>query len=289
MKYIYRIEQIASKMCQIPEEFHILCYSINELCIEPFLLFMVEKKNDMLSFPKIHTTPNNTTNTETTIDIDDPNYIESILNEYLNCQFNYYGMVCDMNNNYYAVVNIEMDIINSNVNPNIFYAISSEIINNKKIFNYSFSEDIIHLFLNTPTFFLLIDKITKYPYKLPDVAYKIVSNEEINYYLTFGNEKEKVFENCDEYYFFNKSFAAIKSSASITSSLIRYALFTGHKIYFENNDSFILNDYEIQDLLKNDKYKTLIINYDDSTNDLPDILVTNYHNFVPLSFELKMN
>jgi hypothetical protein len=288
MKYIYRIEQIASKMCPIPEELNILCYSINEVCIEPFLLFMVEKKNDVLSFPKINTHLTTTINTSTMVDIDDPNYVENMLTEYLNCQINYHGIVCDVDNNYYAVVNIGMDLINQNQNQNLFYAISSEIINNKKLFNYPFSQDIIHLFLNTPTFFLLIDKTTKYPYKLPDVAYKIVSNEKINYYLTFGNEKEKVFENCDEYYFFNKSFDQSLTS-SLTTSLIRYALFTGHKLYFENNDSFMLNDYEIQDMLKNDKYKTIIINYDDSTNDLPDILVMNYNNFVPLSFELKMN
>ena len=162
---------------------------------------------------------------------------------------------------------------------NIFYALATEIINNKKLYNYLFSEEIINLFLNTPTFYMLINKNTKYPYKMPDVAYKSVNTEMSNYYFIFGNEKEKVFENCDEYYFFNKSF----SIPIINTSLIRYALFTGNKIYYENNDLLELNDYEINEMLKNDKYKTIIISYDNSKINLYDILVLNYKNFIPLT------
>ena len=114
---------------------------------------------------------------------------------------------------------------------------------------------------------------------MPDVAYKSVNTEMSNYYFIFGNEKEKVFENCDEYYFFNKSF----SIPIINTSLIRYALFTGNKIYYENNDLLELNDYEINEMLKNDKYKTIIISYDNSKINLYDILVLNYKNFIPLT------
>ena len=88
-----------------------------------------------------------------------------------------------------------------------------------------------------------------------------------------------MFESCDEYYFFNKSMNNLLRHVTI----IRYAIFTGNKIYYENNNEFTLNDYEINKLLKNDKYKTIIISYLDENINHPDMLVINYNNFVALS------
>ena len=156
MNYVYRIEQIASKMCVVPGEFTILCYSINTDCIEPFLLFMVEKQNDQkLNFPKIKI--------KMQVDsVEDDNcdhrYVETRLMEYFNCDINYLGMVCDISDNYYAVVKMEHDMLKDTNTNNIFYALATEIINNKKLYNYLFSEEIINLFLNTPTFYMLINK-----------------------------------------------------------------------------------------------------------------------------------
>ena len=47
--YTYLIEKNASKMVQLPShqyQLNVLCYSINEDIMEPFLLFMVEEKNN---------------------------------------------------------------------------------------------------------------------------------------------------------------------------------------------------------------------------------------------------
>jgi hypothetical protein len=265
-EYTYIVEKKASKMCQLPSnqyQLNILCYLINEDIVEPFLLFMVEKINNFFHFPKLLLPLNFEENFD----------IENALTEIIQQEFIYHGIVCDTFNNYYAVIRTQST-------ENNYFALASEIINNKKIYNYSFSKEIINLFIRNPSFYLLINKKTKYAYKLPDVAYKYINSDEINYYLNFNNKKEKFFESCDEYYFFNKSIS--NSLRHVT--IVRYALFTGNKIHFENNNELILNDYEINELLENDKYKTIIISYLNANNNYPDILVINYNNFIALSF-----
>lgn len=263
--YTYFIEENASKLCQLPtyqHELNILCYSINEDIIEPFLLFMVKEKNNLLNFPKLLLPANEEFN------------VEDELSNIFSQPFIYHGIICDKFNNYYAVVKVN-DILDGN-----FFALATEIMNNKKIYNYSFSKEIINTFIKNPIFYLLIDKNTRYAYKLPDVAYKYINSDEVNYYLNFKSKKEKFFESCDEYYFFNKSI----NSELRYITIVRYAIFTGNKIHFENNDELILNDYEIDELLENDKYKTIIISYLNQNHNYPDILVINYDNFLPLSY-----
>jgi hypothetical protein len=55
-EYTYIVEKKASKMCQLPSnqcQLNILCYLVNEDIIEPFLLFMVKKINNIFNFPKL--------------------------------------------------------------------------------------------------------------------------------------------------------------------------------------------------------------------------------------------
>ena len=268
-KYTYIIEKKASKIFELPSrhyQLNILCYSINEDIINPFLLFMVEQKNNCLNFPKL------------LLNYNEFNIEDELIN-IIPYPFVYHGIICDTYNNHYGVVRINKfleEIPNKN-----YFVLATEIINNKKIYNYLFSKEIINLFICNPSLYLLINTNTKYAYKLPDVAYKYINSDEENYYLNFGNRKEKFFESCDEYYFFNKSINYSLRHVTI----IRYALFTGNKIHFENNDELILNDYEINELLKNDKYKTIIISYlnQSQNHNYPDILVLNYNNFIPLS------
>lgn len=269
-EYTYIVEKNASKMCQIPsnqKQLNIICYSINEDIIEPFLLFMVEKINNFFNFPKL----------VLPLNFEENFNIENSISEIIhNNSFIYQGIVCDTFDNYYAVVRIETPL----ETENNYFVLATEIINNKKIYNYSFSKEIINLFIHNPSFYLLINKKTKYAYKLPDVAYKYINSDEINYYLNFNNKKEKFFENCDEYYFFNKSISNLLRHVTI----VRYALFSGNKIHFENNDELTLTNYEINELLENDKYKTIIISYLNKNDNYPDILVVNYNIFLALSY-----
>jgi hypothetical protein len=271
------IETNASKLFELPSkhyQLNILGYSINEDIINPFLLFMVQEKNNFLTFPKL------------LLDCDEEFNIENKLLDIIPHTFIYHGVVCDLNNNYYAVVNIVNTDIDMNVYTNLnkvnqqnnYFVLATEIINYKKMYNYLFSKEIINLFMYNPSFYSLINKNTNYSYKLPDVAYKYINLDEENYYLNFENKKEKLFESCDEYYFFNK----FMNDSLRHVTIVRYALFTGNIIYYENNDDLKLNDYEINKILENKKYKNIIIFYSNQNHN-PDILAIDYNNFISLS------
>ena len=274
--YICKIKENVFEIFDFPPnnfELKLLCYSVNENIINPFLIFMMEKKEDnILNFPRL------TFTCDENIDIQDK------ISELISEKYTYHGIIQNRNY-YYAVVelkefnNMEKNNNTYNNTNNYYFALATEIINYKKIYNYQISTEIINLFMDNPAFYLLIDKNTNYPYKLPDVGYKYINKDEENYYLNFGSKKEKIFESCDEYYFFNKSINNLLRHVTI----VRYALFTGNKIYYENENEFMLNDYEINKLLENDKYKTIIICYLNENINYPDILVLNYNNFIPLS------
>jgi hypothetical protein len=264
----YIIETNASKIFEFPSkhyQLNILCYSINKDIINPFLLFMVQKTNNLLTFPKL------------LLDCDEEFNIENKLLDIIPYTFIYHGIVSDLNNNHYAVVNITNTNTNTNQQNN-YFVLATEIINYKKMYNYLFSKEIINLFMHNPSFYLLINKNTNYAYKLPDVVYKYINFDEENYYLNFENKKEKFFESCGEYYFFNKSIN--NSLRHVT--IVRYALFTGNTIYYENNNELAMNDNEINKLLENKKYKNIIILYLNQNHN-PDILVVDYNNFISLS------
>jgi hypothetical protein len=283
--YEYLIEKYASKLYKLPEnitKINLLCYTINSNIIFPFLLFLLFKDEDnILKFPIIE------------INNDEP--FENMINEYFNKYFNYFdisynGIIC--NNNIYFLM-IEIKIKNNFLDfseqyPNIYFSLSSEIINYKKINNYLIDKNITQMFLNIPEFGILYDKNNKINYKIPDVAYKIISHEQLNYFLFFQNKKENNFNLINDYYFFyrklkiNENENDNKSENENKKYIFRYALFCGNKLRFEMNDTISITDFEINELLKFDTYKTLYILH--TMSDLPDILAINENNFTLLTY-----
>ena len=267
----YQLEKMASKQYAIQEpnvKINILCYNICTDLIEPFLLFMLkhDKQLNEMIFPFV-------------MSDDTDEDIEDKICDLLTLQnIVYYGILCDNLDNYFAIVKI-IDIPKIKT-ENIYFSPTTEIINNKKIYDIPIQHNITKIFINTPIIGMLLDKKTKYFYNLPDVVYKHADKNNENSLLIFGNEKEKIFESCDEYYFFNRKYIYNNLNC------IRFAMFVGNKVHFENNDELILTDAEINHLLKNDKYKTIIISYTNFTNQNPDILSLDYNNFIPISFHL---
>lgn len=283
--WIYPIANKASKIYKPPEKINLLCYTVNESSMYPFLLFLFEKNtvDNILYFPTINI-------------LDEDIQIDELIHQKIlemekssHLIIDYKGIVCDNDDNYFFVVELK----EYNFNENIYFALSSEIINNKKFYyknininiNINISENIyinidrkiINIFTNNPIFGLLINLDTKFPYKLPDVVFKKIKKEEINYYLTFGSKKEQIFESCDEYYYFNRSIE--NTNIDNEYCYIKYALFCGNKIHFETDeDGLTLTNYELYELLDDDIYKTLYITYLENLS-LPDMLVMNSHNF----------
>ena len=289
--YEYLIEKYASKLYKLPEnitKINLLCYTINSNIIFPFLLFLLFKDEDnILKFP--------------IIEINNDESFENMINEYFNKYFNYFdisynGIIC--NNNIYFLM-IEIKIKNNYLDfseqyPNIYFSLSSEIINYKKINNYLIDKNITQMFLNIPEFGILYDKNNKINYKIPDVAYKIISHEQLNYFLFFQNKKENNFNLINDYYFFyrklkindnennNKNDNKSENENENEKYIFRYALFCGNKLRFEMNDTISITDFEINELLKFDTYKTLYILH--TMSDLPDILAINENNFTLLTY-----
>jgi len=278
--YYYSVEEIASKMYELPEncnELNVLCYNINTKIVEPFLLFMMKKDEttNIMNFFKIFNNLNDIYEIEKNVDL--------LMKHIGFVNYIYYGIICDNFENYFVVVEIK-NFENFNtiffLKKNIYFSLTSEIINSKKIFGFSINEKITEIFTNTPMIGILTNNKNKKIYKLPDVAYKYINKHQENYYSIFANEKEKLFESCDEYYFFNREYLTNLNNLD-TICCIKYATFTDNQIYFENEECFSLTDHEIDEILLNHKYKTLFINYlNGNSEQNPDLLVVNYNSFI---------
>lgn len=286
--YFYLVEEKATKMYELPKncsELNVLCYYVNTQIIEPFLLFAMKKDNvtNSLNFFKIL---NNSTNVINSTNETNNYKIEENVDELMHdIGFNnylYHGIICDNFDNYFVAIEIKNNEYNNKNNIN--FLLTTEIINNKTFLNILINEKVVDIFTNTPMFGILMNKFNNNIklYKLPDVAYKYINKCNKNYYLLFGNEKEKLFENCDEYYFFNREYLSKYNNLG-EICCIRYAIFNDNKIYFENNDLFSLTDCEIDEILSTCKYKTLLISYlNNNAEQNADLLVVNYNCFISL-------
>jgi len=283
--YFYSVEEIATKMYELPEncnELNVLCYHINNKIVEPFLLFMVKKDEttNTMDFFKIL----NDANKNNIYEIE--KNVDALMKHAGFINYLYHGIICDNFENYFVVIEIKnFESCNKNIilKNNIYFSLTTEIINYKKIFEFQINEKITEIFTNTPMLGILTtnDKNKKI-YKLPDIAYKYTNKCQQNYYSIFGNEKEKIFENCDEYYFFNREYLTNLNNLD-TICCIKYAIFTDNQIYFENEEHFSLTDDEINEILLDNKYKTLFINYlNGNPEQNYDLLAVNYNSFISL-------
>ena len=101
--YIYAIQENASKIFDFPSDTHeliinILCYNVNQNSINPFLLFMVKKDENTneLIFPKL------------LLICDEEFNIKDKLSEIIKNDFTYHGLIRDIQNNYYIVVEMRI-------------------------------------------------------------------------------------------------------------------------------------------------------------------------------------
>lgn len=292
------IENHASKIYQLPEhttEIKLFCYTICTTCMYPFLMFLLNKTNDTLSFPTIHVNISLTA--------------EEQLNEYFrnylqHLDINYKGIMY-YDNFHFFVVELKMNVnMNANIMDgvkNVYMVLPSEIINCKKIYNYPIDKKIIQMFASIPEFGLLHNNAI--PYKIPDVAYKLIDDVEVNYYSFFKGKKENKFSLNEDYYYFYRQFnTAINRlkidnnncSSNVKKYIFRYAIFCENNYIFESNieinsqcstntisNKLTLDDQDVNELLKNKK--TLYICHD-SINSTEDLLVADEIHFELLSF-----
>jgi hypothetical protein len=187
----------------------------------------------------------------------------------------------------YVLVNI------SDINISIFgsyfsnytthlFALPSEIINMKKIYDIDIDYETNQLFTEMPQIGLLTNPYTNNYYLLPDIVYTKNNRKMAEFYSIFGNSKTKVYESCGKYYYFYRDLKNTQkyNDVSYEECINRYALFVESNIYLEENNDFSLTDKEIE----NYSEPCITICYLHKHNSKPDMLVKKYENFVCLTY-----
>jgi hypothetical protein len=237
----------------------IVCYNINNEINIPFMQIMLEKTlvNDLtLPFITIKDFISNEDINEIII-----NKIKLNLNTIIGNEKNinknsiiFDGYFIDKkNDNYIAFVNIsniDIKYLTVTNNDKIYFTLISEIINYKKFYNtIKINKNTINFFISNIDLFLLYkDENNINSYNIPDVCYTIDEIDKCKFKLIFG--QTPIYNN---YYFYssiNNCFKYIDNNKK--NGIVRYAIF-----YNENN---IINNFDY------------------------DIVLSNYDDFVPLSY-----
>lgn len=268
---------------------NIICYNIETRLKYPFLQFIMEKVpycnnivKEQLIFPYVFVRKSQSNNIKDLVLEKikiclDVLKCKNIINEDM-----YKGIIFDNDLlTSYALVNITgIDLcgINFMRQTTNWIVLPSEIINNQQVLNIDIDINVIKLFTNIREIGQLHNIKTNKYFILPDVVYTGDEKKVSEFKSIFGNIKTKMYDNCGEYYFFNRSMSSVVKNKEW---LNRYALFTEGKMYFEDKDMFTLNDEVIEY-----KYpeQCIIICYLNEDNFNPDILLKNINSSVCLSY-----
>jgi hypothetical protein len=327
MDYKYLLEEKANKNLTFNDivnenggcVLNIICYHVESQYKYPFLQFMMEKipycnniVKEQLILPYLFMRDSSSSIEETVLQ-----RVKSNL-DVIGCDYNrvtsdmFKGIVVEEDGRSpYALVNITgIDIYGLNFmrQTTCWFVLPNEIINTKKVCNIDIDHEVTQLFTDIPYLCFLENTKTNTNYMIPDVVYTGSEIKKAEFQSIFGNTKQKVYENCGEYYFFYRSFSdAVKdggwlkdckskkigdriivdsdSNKYITGCINRYALFVEGKIYVEYGTEFGLSDDVIEQLYPE---PSIIICYSGEHNIKPDLLVKNYESFISLSYH-KLN
>ena len=296
MEYKYLLEERVNKNITfndiVNEEgkciLNIICYNIETRYKYPFLQFMMEKVpycnnivKEQLIFPYIFIRKTQSNDIKDLVLEKIKICLDILKCENIISEDMYKGIIFDNDQlTCYALVNItgkNMCGLNFMRQTTNWMVLPSEIINNQQVLNIDVDESVIKLFTNVREIGHLLNNKTNKYYILPDVVYTSDKQKESEFKSIFGNIKTKIYDNCGEYYFFYRSI--VKNEEWLN----RYALFTEGKIYFEENNSFTLNDEEIE--YKYPEPCIIICYLEDNVN--PDILAKDITSSVCLSYHIS--
>lgn len=322
----YTIEQKG-----IPAIIYILCYHITDIKANlsnikyPFLQFMLDKissedldflMDEKFIFPYIIYSGKNSSKSIETLVIEKINYNLRAI-KYKNYKpidkEAYKGLFVNMNNVKYALVNIssiDINYLELKRNNLVWFALPSEIINNRNICNIPIDNEVVELFTTIPKISLLEKENNNY-YILPDVAYTGSYMNKIRFNAVFGAEMSLISKGY--YYLFYRDF--IKSVKEggwyktggnkpikieeinenknneglcveniwgryVNGGICRYAVFIENAmIYYEDNDTLSLDENQIDNCIQD----TIIVSYRDQTIIEPDLIVKNELTHMPLT------
>lgn len=220
-----------------PEKFHICPYQVNNSGFKPFLQFFLRK------YPENHETYSNKI---TFLSFEGLKTYDSVLNKcykaleviflsYMKVSYyNYKGFI-EFNNEIYLFY----DCTNSKIGTHridkmndLWLVLMDEIINTRKICNYTIDPLVSNLFLQNPDLIYLTDS-KRVKYEIPVSVYTGRHDSKIDFVSVFGvsrndNEYDALL---GQYFYFTDYETAInmiENNPSKKNGVIRFALFMGH-------------------------------------------------------------
>jgi hypothetical protein len=235
--YFEGIEEIGAT-----PQVHICAYHINEKHKHPFLEYFLFKntkeKGDSLHFPRFEYT--NSVNVVTK----GLAVIELLsLSYYKSAKYVFNGYTNDANNLYlfFDCSGLELDGFKMSRMNDLWMVTMDEIINNRKVCNFSIENEVLEFFYNNMDLLFLKDT-TGQIYENPTVLYAGSSRKELDFKTTFGISSSGNGSLMGNYYYFTDYQNAVKNAGWLNESmgcggLIRCAIFLGKmKVLLNNPD-----------------------------------------------------
>jgi len=321
------VDDIMNNPYNINGMLNIICYHITDSTKYPFIQIIVEKIphcngiiNEEFILPCVQLY-NQTDTIENIVLKQTHSFLKKIGIDSINQDIDYNGILTDIFDEQYAVVDISnIDISNIGQlyrNSPLWFALPSEIINIGKICNIDICERLRELFTYMPELGILHDIDTKSTIPLPYAAYTGSSLKKCAFYSVFGNPKRTISQLNEKYYFFYKNFGnSVKEGGwidkggcskidmndkTITHSnsneilidneygryimggIVRYAIFSTYDsvIHTEETNDLTITD----DIIKEYDTQVIFISFKTTvTNYKPNVLVKDYDSFIPLSY-----
>lgn len=265
---VLRDEFISEEHVEIGNKLNILCYSINREAIYPFIAFLLVQ-DDLKEYNLPHLTYVSKMSDFT---------IEELTRDFIRrhklnknqCKYN--GIIYNLINNASFIL-IEVDLTVQLLNNDNMFALTTEIINNKKIVTTDISNELVELFTTFPEIGVLNQVQTNKCYTLPDIVYSTCDVGDLNFTTIFGNSLSKQLPNCSDYYYFHKSLNQLCNVV-----VCRHAVYNDCK---QPKKLSSLTDLVIRDECLSD----CIDIYNDLNNVIiPDLLVKNRLRFTYMSW-----
>jgi len=245
---------------------YILCYSVNTHAKYPFLQFMLEKTpqgtnmiKEQFILPYVIFTDTSKTIEELVVEKTQQSLqmIQCRGDQVTNNMFK--GVIFDKRDIPYAMINItgiDIDGLYLSRDTSIWFGLPSEMINDKHICGIPMDDDIVYLFSSMLSLNILHEKkdgddsSRMIDYIIPEVVYTGAEYKKVEFNAVFGNTRQTVYKDCNDYYYFYYSLQeAFKEGGWVREGGTR-KIDTNHRIYTHSANNRLLIDNEYGRFIK---------------------------------------
>ena len=242
--YVYRGDHLlsssnANKLTKLylnTKTIYICTYQLITDHIKPFVMFLLQKNEEtnVLGLPTIAVS-------ETLVE-DALKKMNIFFSNKEHVKLTYKGFIDNDGSNIYIILEYKDD--HKHLKNNWYWALSTEIVNYKKLLNFAIDYNVTRFFLNNIEL-LFINNKSGHQYECPSVGYY---NDDYNYTsLAFSlgrTRNDELNATFGPFYYFDTE-AKEKAKEKEKGGLVRFALFTGKiKVFEDNNNNNWVEDYD---------------------------------------------